>query len=388
MAKAAYVSNGSVFDFFSEPTFTLLSQSDSEALYSVVGDDGLIRKLHISGEDLTFKSGLLTGGVVNEVDFVGAKNVSLVEVNNLSISGGKLQGVLNAESDWLLLTKLFSGNDKISTSREDNDIFSGAGNDVVKSTSFGYTGFFDGPGADTYIGSTKNDGDNWVFYAHSEKYAGSGQTSGIVADLQKGKVVDPWGDIDTVKDIFVVIGSTKGDTIKGSGNSESFCGLDGDDKIDGGKGVDRIDYGPEQRFDGTHGVTVDLEKGKANDGFGGEDTLLNFENVRGSKFGDTLVGDAGSNQIEGNAGADTITGAGGDDVFRFRDGFGNDTITDFKIGSDKIQLNELSRLFDGYDSLKFAQKGDDTVISFEDEPGTIRLQHITATDLSESDFIL
>jgi Ca2+-binding RTX toxin-like protein len=63
------------------------------------------------------------------------------------------------------------------------------------------------------------------------------------------------------------------------------------------------------------------------------DTLVNLQNVIGSTFNDTLVGNLQSNVITGGLGADRLTGGGGLDIYVYRSiTEGNDTITDF--GSD------------------------------------------------------
>ena len=49
------------------------------------------------------------------------------------------------------------------------------------------------------------------------------------------------------------------------------------------------------------------------DGFGGTDTLIGIERVRGSNFDDTIIGDDGVNRLEGNVGNDIIIGGDGDD---------------------------------------------------------------------------
>ena len=83
--------------------------------------------------------------------------------------------------------------------------------------------------------------------------------------------------------------------------------------IDGGAGdFDRADYrnSPDSVF-------VDLSAGIAQDGFGGTDTLVNIERVRGSDLGDdTLIGDAGNNKLEGRDGDDTLIGGEGFDDLR------------------------------------------------------------------------
>ena len=60
------------------------------------------------------------------------------------------------------------------------------------------------------------------------------------------------------------------------------------------------------------------------DGDGGSDTLLNIQNIRGSTFTDTIIGDANVNIIEGGDSTDTLDGDGGDDTLD--GGAGNDTL--------------------------------------------------------------
>ena len=70
-------------------------------------------------------------------------------------------------------------------------------------------------------------------------------------------------------------------------------------------------------------------------------TILNDDFI-GSSSNDTLMGTAGNDYINGGAGQDTLTGSGGSDifVFQFRQSrvSAADRITDFAIGTDKIDL--------------------------------------------------
>ena len=106
---------------------------------------------------------------------------------------------------------------------------------------------------------------------------------------------------DTFTGVRDVRGSQFGDTLVGGDGEgfESFRGMGGDDFIDGGAGdFDRADYrnSPDSVF-------VDLSAGIAQDGFGGTDTLVNIERVRGADLGDdTLIGDAGDNNLDGRDG--------------------------------------------------------------------------------------
>ena len=75
---------------------------------------------------------------------------------------------------------------------------------------------------------------------------------------------------------------------------------------------------------------------------------VNWAIVDGVESGDLLIGGAGNNTLYGTsrgdvflggAGSDTLTGGLGADVFRFLNAaHGNDTITDFLSGTDKLQL--------------------------------------------------
>ena len=90
-------------------------------------------------------------------------------------------------------------------------------------------------------------------------------------------------------------------------------GLDGNDTIDGGTGYDRVDYTTS-----TSGVDVVLGgtgQGKAQDGLGGIDALINIEAVRGSANNDTLTGSNSGifESFEGREGNDLIDGRGGRD---------------------------------------------------------------------------
>jgi Ca2+-binding RTX toxin-like protein len=71
-----------------------------------------------------------------------------------------------------------------------------------------------------------------------------------------------------------------------------------------------------------------------------------MENVIGSRFDDDLSGDNAANAITGGLGADRLTGYGGADRFVFTavaesTAAAPDTITDFEVGVDKIDLSQI-----------------------------------------------
>ncbi|MEH2325019.1 MAG: calcium-binding protein [Nostoc sp.] len=169
-------------------------------------------------------------------------------------------------------------------------------------------------------------------------------TSPVNVNLSTGVVTGGSGG-DTLVSIERVLGSRFNDVLTGSNANESFLGGFGDDIIDGGGGIDTVEYG----FVGSR-VVVDLASGFATGG-AGTDFILNVENVKGSIFDDILTGSSGANVLNGDngndalnggAGADNLTGGGGRDTFIFQFGqslvSASDRITDFTIGTDKIDL--------------------------------------------------
>ena len=163
-------------------------------------------------------------------------------------------------------------------------------------------------------------------------------------------------------DIENVIGTNENDILFGNNEANVILGNDGDDNIhpfggtdfaDGGDGIDTLN------LSAATGITVDLATGIA-----GSNTFVNVENVLGSVNGDdTLLGDAGANDlngrgqddlINGRGGSDTLTGGDGEDTFAFsgdpfdgadvssseRQIVGNeDFITDFNFADDTYQIN-------------------------------------------------
>ena len=104
-------------------------------------------------------------------------------------------------------------------------------------------------------------------------------------------------------------GTADDDVITGLAGADRIEGLAGADQIDGGDGTDTAVY----RNSGT-GVQVNLTTGFGTGGDAQGDVLIRFENIDGSKFNDTLTGNAGANWLAGSFGSDVIEGGGGADL--------------------------------------------------------------------------
>src|SRR5215475_3762499 len=120
-------------------------------------------------------------------------------------------------------------------------------------------------------------------------------------------------------------GVTNGnDVIWGFDGSDWIWGLDGDDWLTGGDGADSL-FGGTGRdtasyVDSTAAVTVNLETGLGVGGDAEGDLLVDFEDIDGSDYGDTLTGDNGSNELFGDDGDDMLKGGGGADILSGWDG--------------------------------------------------------------------
>ena len=154
---------------------------------------------------------------------------------------------------------------------------------------------------------------------------------------------------DTLIGIEDVRGSNYNDSIDGDAGNNGLAGYGGNDKVAGHEGNDTIGGGDgndtvylelgDDRGDGGPGVdtiiffraavVANLTTGTATGE--GTDTFNNFENLTGSAFSDTLTGSSLNNVIKGQAGIDTVYGLDGNDSLfgvaandYLRGGIGND----------------------------------------------------------------
>lgn len=124
----------------------------------------------------------------------------------------------------------------------------------------------------------------------------------------------------------------------------------GDQIVGGSSTAYSFDTGPELSIDGLdlssgavadnqiHEIVYGLMQGDAAE----LENFLNTENL-------DIDGSSGDDVLNGYAGDDTLTGNNGDDTFLFdlfgsATGFGDDTVTDYEIGDDEIDISA----FDSY----------------------------------------
>jgi Ca2+-binding RTX toxin-like protein len=107
---------------------------------------------------------------------------------------------------------------------------------------------------------------------------------------------------------------------------------------------------------------------------------LPFE-ISGTTGDDIIYGSVFDDIIEGLAGNDLLTGGKGSDIFEFTVGFGEDTITDFEFGVDKISIqyeNGTPFTLAEYSDFGFSSlEGGGIKISYADLDGDITLEDLT-----------
>ena len=134
---------------------------------------------------------------------------------------------------------------------------------------------------------------------------------------------------------------TRGEQVmRGKGGDDVIDGNSGNDTIHGGAGDDLI----------SGGIDDDLIYGNSGDdmlwGGDGDDTLRGGPGddfLHGGRGDDVLHGGDGNDTLIGSEGKDTFTGGGAPDSvnrFHFYEGSGQNIITDFKVGFDRITLQD------------------------------------------------
>lgn len=220
-----------------------------------------------------------------------------------------------------------AGEDYIDLGKWDDSAMGEAGNDVI----------YGGGGADKIYGGS---GDDWLY---------------------GGKWHDSiWGDegIDNIR------GEEGNDTIyAGPGNDRAYGGQ-GNDIINGDKGDDLLKGG------------------------GGNDTInggAGNDRLFGKGGHDIIIGGDGDDFLRGQGGHDTLTGGAGADVFVF-DGKGEDKITDFTLGEDKLQLSAWADHINKSNFARHASEENGATI-IELEHGTLIIEGLTQSDWGSLDII-
>jgi len=102
---------------------------------------------------------------------------------------------------------------------------------------------------------------------------------------------------------------------------------------------------------------------------------------------DTLIGGDGNDRLFGGKGNDTLTAGTGADTFVFAPGGGDDAVTDFTQGDDRIDLSAFEDL-GSLEDLTLQQHPDRLVIDLSAHGGgSVALAGVGPDQLTETDIV-
>lgn len=196
------------------------------------------------------------------------------------------------------------GNDGVIGGTGRDQISGGGGNDALDGgPAFDYANYYVSPTGvtiDLGAGAAKGEGDDRlkgiesVFGSqHADAITGN-DGSNYIQPMGGADVVDGRGALDLVFDGVGPLGS----------------GTDGDDRFDGGDGLDAVAYSESP---GSVDANLTTETATGN----GTDEIEGMEGIWGSAFDDVLTGDAARNLLLPGGGDDNVDGRGANDAAAF-----------------------------------------------------------------------
>jgi Ca2+-binding RTX toxin-like protein len=220
------------------------------------------------------------------------------------------------------------------------------------------------------------------------------QSSQLSASSIFTTVIGTWGDdnLSAASGGSKVSGKAGNDVINGAGSDDILLGNWGDDVLRGNAGNDvLVGSGGDDTLFGNTGY--DQLYGKSGDdvliGGQGDDLLfggMDNDNISGSEgddklFGglgdDIIFGGDGNDRLLGGGGSDTLIGGLGADQFVFEESHGQeigfDTILDFEVGADLINLKHVDANSSTWsdDAFTFI-----STAAFSGTAGELRLEHV------------
>lgn len=254
-----------------------------------------------------------------------------IEYDN-SLDGGAGDDTING----------FGGNDQLVGGDGNDFIDAGSGDDTLNGGA-GDDTLWGGGGNDRYVvtqGDTLLDTSGVDTVVATEDYY---LAAGLQIETLKAQA---GSDADNV-----LFGNTYDQTITGNASNNTIHGGGGSDVINGRGGDDLASYALSNAA-----IDVNLNRELQNGGHAEGDRIRNIENLRGSIFGDTLVGQDKVNST-GSADNTHYGGAGNDTI---SDSYGHNTLYG-GLGADTLIGNGKKAGSDSYGSLLIGGLGADTL---------------------------
>jgi Ca2+-binding RTX toxin-like protein len=392
---------------------TLIAGGGADTLSGGSGNDTYIVKS--TTNTITEAANQGTDTVQSSVTFsiatlTNIENLLLTGTNNINGTGNSLNNTIIGNSGNNILTG-GEGNDYLVGGAGNDNLNGGAGNDTLRGDA-GNDNIDGGVGTNTLleIGDVNFTATNSTLTGlgtdtftniQTVQLVGGSSNNTINASTLTTRVIVSGRDGNDI-----ITGGTANDVLYGENGDDTLAGGNGNDYLTGGQGNDTLlggagnDYliggagndtyifntnaaqgtdvigeavngGIDSiEFTGTIAVNINLSVTTVQNI---KDllvlTVTQVENVTGGSGNDRISGNDRDNFIKGGGGNDFLTGGLGKDKFSYQTGatfngrsIGIDTITDFKIGDDKLVVSKttFTKLAGG---LTFANVADDSVVN-------------------------
>lgn len=368
------------------------------------GNEGNDRLYGGDGDDFLFDvdgNNILDGGAGNDIFKIAHFTTGTTNVMDGGSGRDRVSYTLNSYAGQpMLIVDLATGKGGGSALGDTyvsiEDIEGGTGVDKLLGNDVGNF-FYASEGLDFIDGRSGNDG----FVASEDGVAGSLKI-GLASSLMTADIKNifssifkqgiaatdmvatwkVWHDADTdgivdadevstewslLRSVEIYEGTDGKDTITGGAANEVISGgTGGSDSLNGGAGFDYVSYASA-----TEGVKIALLKTATDDITTDKDTLVNFEGIIGSDYGDELQGNSLANTIFGGLGVDFLDGYSGNDIL---DGEEDDDILEGGAGNDILIGGEGADILSG-------GAGTDTV-SYRDATGGVKVNLLSGKGTS------
>jgi serralysin len=340
----------------------LFGEAGNDELWGDVGEDVLVGQ---DGDDVLLGEGddddLYGGFGADILAGQDGSDLLLGEQDNDSLYGGFGNDLLAGQD----------GDDLLAGEQDNDSLYGGFGNDLLAGQD----------GDDLLVGEQGND----------RLFGGAG------VDLLAGQDGDD--ELQGEEDNDRLFGGAGADVLFGQDGDDELSGEAGADRLFGGSGNDVLrggdsDQGADALFGGdghdflySGGTSIlsgeeRLEGGAGNDRLeGGTGRQLLF----GGADNDILFGYSENDYLVGGAGDDTLNGGADSDIFGYASGDGDDTITDFAIGSDTIDARSYAGAT--FANTVIGPSGlNDTLVSFWNG-GSVLLKNVLPGDVTAAQFL-
>jgi len=316
-----------------------------------------------------------------ETDYL--RNIELIQFSDgiLDLRSGSYGGDALTLANTNIGGRIFglAGNDTLTGGNGNDTLDGGSGSDRL-SGDLGSDILIGGSGDDQLFGGADND--TLLGGDYDDTLKGGIEADRLVGGSGDDRLLGEHGhDVllgDSGRDHLN--GGSGWDKLKGGSGDDTLIGEDGRDRLVGGRGADDLSGGNHDDALLGGGGDDDLRGGNGRDTLSGQS---GDDSLNGGNGNDRLAGDGGKDVLIGHKGDDLLTGGKHADVFVFHRGHGNDTITDFEIGRDHI---EIGRGASRFGQLDFTQQGEDVLVAFADV--TILVEDTTLAQLQDADNFL